>query len=473
MRKTGKRIGIALCIYLVFLIVGMLVPFINMKPVSEEYQQSIDVNRFRRQEEGNGNERAAVIEENQEALDIRLSMIEEARDRIVMSTFDIRMGNSTDDIFSALLHAADRGVEVKILVDGMYGLLHMNSEPVFYAAGSHENVEIKFYNIPNPLTPWNIHGRMHDKYLMIDETMLLMGGRNTFDYFLGNYDSDAIGLDREVFVYSVKEQPAEEMSAVIQVQHYFDAMWEDPVCRLVYEKVPDRKREAAEAERERLKERFDELNVLEYDFKKRTVPIKQAVLISNPTHIYGKEPYVFAQLKALMETAEEEVVIHTPYAVFSDEMYEGMAEVNKKAGKVEMILNSVASGDNICASSDYSRNRQKIFDTGITVYEYMGQHSTHGKSIAIDRDISVIGSYNLDNRSTYVDTELMLVIQSEELNAQLRKHLEALKDNALVIENHTGEYLPDSQVKERQIGGFKKLLIEGLSFVMQGFRYLV
>lgn len=473
MRKILRLIGIALCIYLVFLIVGMLAPFIRMKPVSEEYQQSIDVDRFRSTEEESGSERAAIIEENKEALDIRLSMIEEAKETIVMSTFDIRMGNSTDDVFAALLHAADRGVDVKILVDGMYGALHMNREPVFYAAGSHENVEIKFYNIPNPLTPWNIHGRMHDKYLLTDETMLLMGGRNTFDYFLGDYDADSIGLDREVFVYSGEEKQAEKMTAAMQMQNYFENMWEDPVCQTVYEKMPERKREAAAAERERLKARFEEMNIPEYDFEDRTVPIQQAVLVSNPTHIYGKEPYVFAELKALMETAREDVLIHTPYAVFSEEMYEGMAQIKEKAGKVEMILNSVSSGDNICASSDYIRNRQKIFDTGITVYEYMGQHSTHGKSIAIDSDISVIGSYNLDNRSTYVDTELMLVIQGKELNAQLRGHLETLKSNALVIDNQTGEYLPDLQVKERQISGFKKGLIEGLSFVIQGFRYLV
>ena len=81
--------------------------------------------------------------------------------------------------------------------------------------------------------------------------------------------------------------------------------------------------------------------------------------------------------------------IHTPYAVFSDDMYDGITEVKKQVKDTTMILNSIASGDNVCASADYQKNRGKILDTGISLYEYMGKHSTHGKSIVIDDDIAV------------------------------------------------------------------------------------
>ena len=37
----------------------------------------------------------------------------------------------------------------------------------------------------------------------------------------------------------------------------------------------------------------------------------------------------------------------------------------------------------------------------------------------IDDDLSVIVSFNMDMRSTYLDTELMLVIRSKEINKQL------------------------------------------------------
>ena len=42
------------------------------------------------------------------------------------------------------------------------------------------------------------------------------------------------------------------------------------------------------------------------------------------------------------------------------------------------------------------------------------------KAVLIDERLSVVGSYNLDIRSTYLDTELMLVIDSKKLNQQIR-----------------------------------------------------
>ena len=84
-----------------------------------------------------------------------------------------------------------------------------------------------------------------------------------------------------------------------------------------------------------------------------------------------KEPVVFETLKQLMLQAKNQVIIHTPYAVFSKEMYEGITQVKQQVPDTTMILNSIASGDNICASADYRKNRSKILDTGISLYEYM------------------------------------------------------------------------------------------------------
>ena len=45
------------------------------------------------------------------------------------------------------------------------------------------------------------------------------------------------------------------------------------------------------------------------------------------------------------------------------------------------------------------------------------------------------GSYNFDLRSTYMDTELMLVIQSEELTQQLMEYMGDIeKDCRMVVD---------------------------------------
>lgn len=461
MKKKVKWILLFVILVLMYEVLGAIAPFIAPKKVTGDLEE---VSEFYGKEYRKDIDRAAVIESNKEALSLRLSMFEEAKESIVMTSFDIREGESTSDIFASLLAAADRGVKVRIIVDGMYGMLHMSGKDLFKAAGSHENIEIKFYNMPSPLMPWTINGRMHDKYIIVDDRIMLMGGRNTFDYFLGEYEGKSVGYDREILVYNEKKQ---EESVIEEVDAYFEQLWENPICKPKYEGDSQK----FEAEKENMIKRYENLNIEKPDWKGRTVETKKISFVSNPTHIYGKEPYVWETLQQLMAQAKERVLVHTPYTVFSDDMYKGMTEVAKNVPSAEIILNSVASGDNICASSDYVKNKQKVIDTGMQLHEYMGKYSTHGKSVLIDDNLSVIGSYNFDNRSTYVDTETMLVADSEPLAKELEKHLQVLKDGSLPV-NADGTYGENGTVKEKEISDSKEWKIKVLSHLMWMFRYL-
>ena len=155
-------------------------------PMSQSPSLTIDqfsLSRFYHDEEGP--DRAMLMETNQSAWDERIRLMNLAEDRIVMSTFDMRAEESTKDIAAMLLHKADEGVKVQILVDGVSGVVRMEGRELFYALSSHPNIEIKLYNRLNILQPWKSQGRMHDKYVIVDETAYILGGRNTFDYFIG------------------------------------------------------------------------------------------------------------------------------------------------------------------------------------------------------------------------------------------------------------------------------------------------
>ena len=461
MKRKLKWIVFIVILILLYEVIGAIAPFIHPKKVTAELPKP---ENFYGESYRQDTDRAAVIESNKEALNLRLSMFEEAKESIVMTSFDIREGESTSDMFASLLAAADRGVKVQIIVDGMYGMLHMTGRDLFKTAGSHENIEIKFYNTPNPIMPWTINGRMHDKYIIVDHRMMLMGGRNTFDYFLGEYKGKSTGYDREMLVYNEKEQ---KESVIGDVETYFEKLWKDPVCKTKYEGHSG----SFSAELEKLAKRYEGLDIVKQDWKARTVETKKVSFISNPTHIYGKEPVVWETLQKLMVNAKERVLIHTPYAVFSEDMYDGMKEIASNVPDAEIILNSIASGDNICASSDYLKNKPKVIDTGMKLHEYMGKHSTHGKSVLIDDTLSVIGSYNFDNRSTYVDTETMLVADSEPLAKDLEKHLNVLKEGALPVDRD-GNYMENEDVKEKKISEEKEWKIKALSHLMWLFRYL-
>lgn len=480
MKKVIKKtIGLLLLGYILYVILGALVPFINHPKVEKEFKDNFELSKFYN-EEGTSVDRAKIVETATEALDIRLQMFEQAKEKIVLSTFDIRPGQSCTDIFSSLLAAADRGVQVQIFVDGLYGAIHMKKEPIFYTAGSHPNIEIRFYNIPNFFMPWTMNGRMHDKYILIDNKLLLLGGRNTFDYFLGDYTDKNLSYDREVLIYhtTYNDKKEKEESVISEVYSYFSSIWNSKYSKIVYNKPKGKKQKLEQAEKE-LKEHYismkqekPDLFLPNVNYEKITIPIKKATLITNPTHIYAKQPYVWYQIVELMKAAKERVYIQTPYAAFSKDMYNDFKEVSDQLNHFDMQINSVAVGDNFMASSDYILNKKKLLDTGVQIYEFQGAHSSHGKSFLFDDNLSIIGSYNLDMRSTYVDTETALVIHGEEFNQQLENYIMKMHEESLAVKED-GTYEQKEGVIQKKLKTPKKVIFSITSVLFQLIRYLI
>ena len=59
---------------------------------------------------------------------------------------------------------------------------------------------------------------------------------------------------------------------------------------------------------------------MEKDYTEETVEVKKMTLLSNPTHVYAKEPVVFYEMTELMKQADHEVLFHTPYIICNDWM---------------------------------------------------------------------------------------------------------------------------------------------------------
>ena len=241
--KVKQMILIIVVSAVVYLVVGAMAPFIKYKEVSSQAGDSFRPEDFRSGE--TGMDRAMILETSQSAWEHRLRLLDGAKSRIILSTFDMRNGESTKDLLSVILHKAEEGVQVQILVDGFSGLIRMEPDPLFYAVSSHPNIRIKIYNPINLLAPWKSQGRMHDKYVIVDDGAYILGGRNTFDYFLGDYDTKNKSLDREVLVYNTGQGGADSHeSSLFQVEEYFEGVWNMPECRLFHddESLRDKKR---------------------------------------------------------------------------------------------------------------------------------------------------------------------------------------------------------------------------------------
>ena len=414
--------------------------FYELLGICVAYKKQPEVSNTTKKETKNGSwnecsentERAVIIEKNPEALLQRVRLIKNAKKEIILSTFAFQSDESGKLILGALHDAADRGVHVRLLVDGMESWVDMEGNPYFYGLSSHENVEIKLYNKANPLKPWKMMGRMHDKYLIADGKRYILGGRNTYNYFLGDFPGHK-NYDRDVLV--VCDEPEKENS-VNQLSKYFETIWnqEDSGYFHNNKKLANRKSvKNAVLELQNGYQKYFEENkerICDTDYTDETFETEKIALVSNPIHTGSKEPVVWYQLGELMKNAKNRVKIHTPYIICNDMMYDTLA--GAAAGKeVSVMTNSVANNGNSFGAADLEKNRDKMLATGISLLEYEGGVSYHGKSLVIDDDISVVGSFNMDMRSAYLDTELMLVIKSDELNAQLREIMSGYEKSAV------------------------------------------
>ncbi|MBQ9119223.1 MAG: phospholipase D family protein [Lachnospiraceae bacterium] len=465
-KRYGWRVGVVLCV-VVYYLAGILCSGMPQPRVSDAYKESLNTNTF--YGEGACCDRATIFEDNEEALFERVRLIHNAKERVILSTFDFRDDEAGKVMIAALLAAAERGVQVRVIVDGVSGMLRMGANPYFMALSTHQNAEIRIYNKINLLKPWALMGRLHDKYVIADDTAYFLGGRNTFSYFLGATDGH-INYDRDVFVYNAGGSAE---SSLYQVEAYFNEVWNQKETKRFHDwsakarltSVKNAKAELTELLAAYYTEYPDVLT--EPDYAAMTMPTKKITLLANPTTICAKEPTVFYALAELMKQAKAQVTIHTPYLICNEMMYDAFAEIAKQVPKAQLMTNSAANNGNPFGSGDYMAEFSNILRTGMELYEYEGGVSYHAKSIAIDDDLSIVGSFNMDMRSVYLDTELMLVVDSTELNAQLRGIMEQYQAQSGVVAADGSKAYPEGV--EPQVMSRKKRMKVGLIYTLLGW----
>lgn len=471
----AKIIGIIL---VMILAVNIILPLIKRNPDSgyaKELKQTVftaesgeNVSGGRTKEKKR--ERIRCIDDNKDALLWRLRMIGNAKKSIVLSTFDLRPDDSGTDMIAALYTAAEKGVHVQILIDGIYQKLFLEKSPVFQALTAHQNVEVRIYN---PVTNiMRLNYRMHDKYLIIDDSMYLLGGRNTNDIFLGEKKT-GINIDRDILVYEEQEGKGESLQ---QLLVYFDTIWnEKQVVKKKagsagnYKETYKKQYHQLEERYQTLKEHYPDIE----DYKNWTEDTYEAdkiTLVNNGTQAARKSPKVLQAVEHIAGQGEN-VVIQTPYVICNSYMYQELKKIAEKA-ELKIVLNAVEKGSNPWGCTDYLNQKEKILNTGATVYELMNEHAVHTKTVLVDDNISIVGSYNLDMRSTYLDTELMLVIDSERLNEEIRNTEDIYMEKSKEVKPD-GTETEGIKYKKKVLTPEKKRFYAFLKIIIRPFRHLL
>jgi putative cardiolipin synthase len=109
--------------------------------------------------------------------------------------------------------------------------------------------------------------------------------------------------------------------------------------------------------------------------------------------------------------------------------------------RVVILTNSLASTNHSSVHAVYARYRKPLIRQGVELYELRpiadgsavgdvdpARLTLHSKVAIVDRQSSFVGSFNLDPRSLYINTELGMVVESDEIaRAMAASGLESLK----------------------------------------------
>lgn len=357
----------------------------------------------------------------------RVEAVLSAEREVLVSTFIVGDEPFSLTALSLLRDASRRGIDVRLLVDAQWNKMPPAVEAHLVAEG----VEIRRFHPFSLCHPLWITKRLHDKLLIVDGESVILGGRNVESpYFgFGHQLERRDYLDLDVLL---------EGEAARDARDYFLEVWDSRHTASSPARAPEDKLRAAEAELDRhgawLRERIAErltgdpggAGAVGGTSPPRT-RVETARFVHDPPRGKGSGPGVGSELLDLLNGAEERVIIESPYLIPTRALRRALRDAVERGVEVRILTNSLRTTDNLWAQAGYAAVRKRLVQMGVEVWEYEGPESVHTKAGVVDDSTVIIGSFNLDPRSAYLNTEVALVLESDavarDLDDLLTDHL--------------------------------------------------
>jgi putative cardiolipin synthase len=356
---------------------------------------------------------------------------------------------------ASLLQAADRGVKVRLLIDDMdarsrnYG---------FAALHAHPNIEVRMFN---PFATRGgtvrlafealgsfrrINHRMHNKTWIADNRIAIVGGRNLGDEYFGASDEvNFVDLDFAMVGPIVRDASAS-----------FDRYWNSPLAYPMDALSPDDVSEAhLQTLRGQLKPAIEEAKQSRYagelqrnDTIKRLVAGDLPMNWSTNYRFVSDDPLkaagqtsdagnseVLALLGPVLHASRQHAWIISPYFVPGKEGTANLVSIARNGSDVRVLTNSLAANDVAMVYGGYSKWRKPLLEGGVKIWELKpapgktvdssmfgsSDASLHTKALTVDGRLTFVGSYNLDPRSTSLNSEQGVFVEDTTIAAQLEE----------------------------------------------------
>jgi len=397
-----------------------------------------------------------TLEEGDESMISRAWLCESAEKTIDIQYFIFSADNIGLIAIDYLLRAADRGVQIRLLVDDI--MVEADADELL-ALDAHPNLSIKIYNpstnigknLPEKLYSLasdfrGFNQRMHNKTILVDGKVAITGGRNIADEYF-DYDHEYNFRDRDVLLIG-KE--------VGNMENSFSLFWNSDASVAIADLV------SVDSLELNTKVKYEYLHQYACNPENFWPQVREKIKAVPTTVKQIQESGLFVwadhvdfvsdlpgknngehglkgggtttdSLISLIRNAKKSIYIQSPYLVTTEISQQLFREAVKRGVEVKILTNSLSSTDNLEAFSGYQREREKLIQSGVKIYEfkpdaairykimkgalqkkinYTPRFGLHAKSMVVDQEIAVIGTFNLDPRSANLNTECIAIIHN-------------------------------------------------------------
>ncbi|WNL42144.1 phospholipase D family protein [Halomonas sp. PAMB 3264] len=389
----------------------------------------------------------ALLANGQQAFETRVELIHRAERSLDIQTYLFGDGQTTRLVMEELIEAAERGVRVRLLLDDM-GAIGQGER--LAALSSHPRIEVRVFNpvafgrghlatrvLASFTAPKTQHRRMHNKLWIADNTVGIVGGRNLGDeYFDANESLNFADLDLVTIGQVVPE-----------LSQSFDDYWNhalaQPIAR--YHSV---EASAWQPFADELDRWLDDNAEADYLVRLRESPSEappwrtlfwgsaQAFWDSpDKIHSDGAPHWQATLLGELLRHAEsrERLVMISAYFVPTEAGVERLEALAGQGVAIDIITNSLASTDAAVVHGAYMPWRARLIESGVRLFELRPEQEASGNATAEEMrvpgasasalhikalgfdDQVFIGSFNVDPRSVFWNTEVGVLVESDGL----------------------------------------------------------
>jgi len=300
---------------------------------------------------------------------------------------DDEIGRAIEEI---LKQKAREGVEVRLIYDD-FGSRSIRRKlvPRLKEAGvqAYPFYEIIFLALANRL-----NYRNHRKIVVIDGCVGFIGGINVSDGYINSLDLEK-KRQRKKTLFWRDSHVRIEGAGVHYLQHLFLCDWNFCAKQTI---VPNQ-------------DYFPRLNGADHEGK------YVQIAASGPD---SDNPTILFSLLQAIHGAASELLITTPYFIPEQAVIDALRIAALSGVKVKLLVPGKSDSRivNAAARSFYA----ELLDVGVDIYLYQ-KGFIHAKTLVADKNLSIIGSANMDYRSFDLNFEANAIIYDEAFGAALAK----------------------------------------------------